>query len=47
MFKRIDHVEIVPRDADVTIDFYTRVLGFRVKERKKVDNHPLQEGGVV
>lgn len=43
MFKKIDHVEIIPRDADVTIDFYTRVLGFRVKERKKVENPPLQE----
>lgn len=43
MFKRIDHVEIVPRDVDVTIDFYTRILNFKVKERKKVDAPPLEE----
>jgi len=43
MFKRIDHVEIVPRDVDVTVDFYTRILNFKVKERKKVDAPPLEE----
>ena len=43
MFKRIDHVEIVPRDVDVTVDFYTRTLNFKVKERKKVDAPPLEE----
>ncbi len=43
MFKRIDHVEIIPRDVDVTLDFYTRILGFRVKERKKVDTPPCKK----
>lgn len=43
MFKRIDHVEIIVRDLDESIDFYTNVLGFRVKERTKMNAHPLQE----
>jgi len=43
MFKRIDHVEIIPRDVEATIDFYTRVLNFTVRERKTVDAAPLQE----
>jgi glyoxylase I family protein len=33
MFKRIDHVEIAPSDIERSIDFYTSVLGFRMKER--------------
>jgi catechol 2,3-dioxygenase-like lactoylglutathione lyase family enzyme len=36
MFKRIDHVEIVTKDMDRTIDFYTGVLGFKLKSRQKV-----------
>lgn len=43
MFKRIDHVEIVPRDLERTIDFYTNILGFKVKERTKVPRPPLEE----
>src|SRR3990172_5038838 len=43
MFKRIDHVEIVPGDMDRSIAFYTNVLGFKVKERRKVERPPLQE----
>ncbi len=43
MFKRIDHVEIVPRNVEATIDFYTRILQFKVKERKKVGKPPLEE----
>lgn len=43
MFKRIDHVEIVPGNMDRSIDFYTNVLGFKVKERRKVERPPLQE----
>ena len=31
MFKRIDHVEIVTNQLDQTVQFYTEVLGFRVK----------------
>jgi len=43
MFKRIDHVEIIPHDFERAIGFYTEVLGFRVKERRKVDVSPLEE----
>ena len=43
MFKRIDHVEIIPRDADITIDFYTNILNFKVKERKQIDKLPMKE----
>jgi 4-hydroxyphenylpyruvate dioxygenase-like putative hemolysin len=31
MFKRIDHVEIVPADLQRTINFYTTILGFTLK----------------
>jgi glyoxylase I family protein len=43
MFKRIDHMEIVPRDMDKAIAFYTEVLGFKFKERRKVGNPPVEE----
>jgi glyoxylase I family protein len=37
MFTRIDHVEIVPRDIEKTIAFYTDVLEFTIKRRQKVE----------
>ncbi|MDN3513567.1 MAG: VOC family protein [Candidatus Brocadia sp.] len=43
MFKRIDHVEIVPRDAQKTIDFYTDILGFSIKSRKERNMPPMRE----
>ncbi len=43
MFKRIDHVEIVPADFDKTYGFYTEVLGFKEKSRMKMDRPPMQE----
>ena len=43
MFKRIDHVEIVPTNMDKAIAFYTDVLGFKFKERRKVGNPPIEE----
>ncbi len=43
MFKRIDHVEIIPRDFERTIRFYEDVLGFKLKERHTVDMKPLRE----
>jgi len=43
MFKRIDHVEIIPTDFQRTLDFYTGVLGFTVRERFAVDAGPLAE----
>ena len=43
MIKRIDHVEITTGDMEKTLRFYTGVLGFKVKERMKMDRPPLQE----
>ena len=43
MFKRIDHVEIIPRNAERTIRFYTDILGFRVTSREAVNVPPLKE----
>ncbi len=43
MFKRIDHVEIIPSDFDRTISFYTQILGFTMRESVRVDRHPLEE----
>jgi len=43
MFKHIDHVELIPRDLEKTIDFYTDVLGFSVKSRKKNEAGPMKE----
>jgi len=43
MFKRIDHVEILPSDMDRTIGFYTDVLGFQMKERFPVHAPGLRE----
>jgi glyoxylase I family protein len=41
MFKRIDHVEIVTNQPDRTIQFYTDVLGFSVKERDRIERSSL------
>ena len=43
MFKRIDHLEIIPRDFESSIVFYTEVLGFQVKQRQMVEAPPLEE----
>jgi len=43
MFKRVDHVEIVPRDAETTIDFYVNILGCRIKNRIEVKMPPMRE----
>lgn len=43
MLKRLDHVEIVPRDFERSIAFYTRVLGFELVDRYPVDAPPLTE----
>lgn len=43
MFKRIDHVEIVPADIERSIRFYTEVLGFRLKSRHAVPSPPMKE----
>jgi catechol 2,3-dioxygenase-like lactoylglutathione lyase family enzyme len=43
MFKRIDHVEIVPSEAERTIDFYCDILNFKVKSRNEVKIPPMKE----
>jgi catechol 2,3-dioxygenase-like lactoylglutathione lyase family enzyme len=37
MFKRIDHVEIVTDQLERTAEFYTEVLGFRVKAQDRIE----------
>lgn len=43
IFKRIDHVEIVPENAAKTIAFYIDVLGFSLKSRIPMNIAPMQE----
>jgi catechol 2,3-dioxygenase-like lactoylglutathione lyase family enzyme len=43
MFKRIDHIEIVPSDVERTLDFYQTILGFKLKVRVQVDAPPMKE----
>ncbi len=43
MFKRVDHVEIIPLNAERTIRFYTDILGFRLTSREEVNVPPLKE----
>ncbi len=37
MFKRIDHIEIIPGNLEKSISFYTGILGFKIKLRQKVE----------
>ena len=41
MFKRIDHVEIVTDQPARTVEFYTEVLGFKVRSRDRIDRSHL------
>ncbi len=43
MFKRIDHIEMIPQNLEKTVDFYTTILGFKIRQRQKVDASPLEE----
>ncbi len=43
MFKRIDHVEIVPSEMERTLQFYREILGFEIWQRQQVNMPPLQE----
>jgi catechol 2,3-dioxygenase-like lactoylglutathione lyase family enzyme len=43
IFRRIDHIEIVPGNPERTIDFYQGVLGFRLNMRVPVDAPPMKE----
>lgn len=45
MFKRIDHVEIVTDDPERTEQFYTEILGFRVRARDLIQR-PGGAGGL-
>ena len=42
MIKRIDHVEITTGNLQKTLTFYS-ALGFKIKERNKMDRPPLEE----
>jgi len=44
LFKRIDHVEIVTDQQDRSVEFYTGVLGFKLKFRDRI---PLNDTGGV
>jgi len=41
MFKRIDHIELLTALPDRTIGFYTGVLGFHERERRRIPETPL------
>jgi glyoxylase I family protein len=43
MLKRIDHVEIIPRDFEKSLAFYTDVLGFTVDHRYPIQAPALTE----
>jgi catechol 2,3-dioxygenase-like lactoylglutathione lyase family enzyme len=37
MFKRIDHVEVITDEPERTVEFYTAILGFKVRNRDHVE----------
>ncbi|MGH7303746.1 MAG: VOC family protein [Candidatus Rokuibacteriota bacterium] len=41
MFKRIDHVEIVTPELDRSVQFYTDVLGLKVRARDRIERSSL------
>lgn len=41
MIERVDHVALVVSDLPRTIDFYTRLLGFKVKQRLELPGRVL------
>jgi catechol 2,3-dioxygenase-like lactoylglutathione lyase family enzyme len=40
VFRRIDHIELLTADPQRAVDFYTRVLGFRERERMRIPETP-------
>ncbi len=42
MFRRIDHVEIVPSNAERSIEFYTKTIGFKIVQSIEVNQPPLR-----
>ncbi|MEN6545966.1 MAG: VOC family protein [Armatimonadia bacterium] len=43
MFRRLDHVEIVPSDFERSLTFYQEVLGFKIVQRMALPEGPLKE----
>src|SRR5438093_13741728 len=41
MFKKIDHVEIVTDQLDRAVEFYTDVLGFKLRARERIERSTL------
>ena len=41
MFKRIDHIELLTAQPGRTIDFYTGILGFKVRACDRIPSTPL------
>lgn len=41
MFKRIDHIELLTAHPERALDFYTGVLGFKVRARDRVPQTPM------
>lgn len=41
MFKRIDHIELLTAHPQRAVEFYTGVLGFKVRARDRVAQTPL------
>ena len=43
LFKRIDHLELVPSDTEKSLDFYINILGFKIKSRLVLNMPPVKE----
>jgi catechol 2,3-dioxygenase-like lactoylglutathione lyase family enzyme len=43
MFKRVDHVEIIPSNIEKTLNFYTEILGFKITSKVAVKMPLLRE----
>ena len=43
IFKRVVHIEIIPKDPQKSIDFFINVLGFKFKSRTEVKIEPMRE----
>lgn len=43
MFKRIDHVEIIPSNFQKSVDFYCNVLEFKAVETKSINSDDINQ----
>ena len=41
MFKKIDHIEIVTAELDRAVQFYTDVLGFKLRNRERIERSTM------